>query len=175
MNNNIRATLETMDKNELIDMLMNMGMDRAFGVISRNMAETFYTTIEAGKTLIMVDIANMHALNHAFTMAGADERIKNVTDTIRHSDLVVRWGGDEIVIVLNSGNVSEYIIRLNELMAANDLYAVICAVTTSESLVETVNRADEKISATKLMLEVTGQKPDRNAPYVCLNSIVISE
>lgn len=175
MNTNIAAALNQMSKEELTQLILDLGMDRAFGIISRNMAETFYTTIEADKTLIMVDIANMHALNHAFTMAGADERIKNVTDVIRHSDLVVRWGGDEIVIVLNSGNVAEYIIRLNELMAANDLYAVICAVNTSNSLVETVNRADEKISATKLMLEVTGQKPDRNAPYVCLNSVIIGE
>jgi diguanylate cyclase (GGDEF)-like protein len=175
MNTDIRATLETMNKDELVNMLMSMGMDRAFGVISRNMAETFYTSIESGKTLIMIDIANMHAMNHKFNMNGVDTRIKNVTDVIRHSDLVIRWGGDELVIVLNSGNVADYLIRLDELMAANDLYAVYGVVTTSESLSESVARADEKISATKLMLEVTGQKPDRNAEYVKLNSVTVYE
>ena len=175
MNNDIRAQLETMNKEELIAMMMDLGMDRAFGVISRNMAQSFYKTIDSGKILIMIDIANMHAANHLFTMDGTDRRIKNVTDAIRMSDLVIRWGGDELVIVLNSGDIEDYLVRLDELMQANDLYGVYGVVTTSTDLAESVNRADSIVSATKLMLEVTGQKPDRNAQYVCLNSVTVYE
>lgn len=169
----IRSTLETMSKDQLIDMMMSMGVDRAFGIMSRNMAETFYGSIEAGKTLIMVDIANMHAMNHLYSMDGVDQRIKAVTDVIRHSDLVIRWGGDELVIVLNSGNVEDYIARLDTLMHQNDLYAVIGSVITSESLAESVKRADAIVMQTKLMLEETGQKPNRDEAYRVLPSVIV--
>lgn len=168
----IRATLETYNKEELITLLLENGIDRAFGVITRNMAQTFYENIESGKTLIMLDIANMHAMNHLYGMAAVDQRIKTVTDFIRHSDMVIRWGSDEIVIMLNSGDTEQYIDRLDRLMADNELYGVYGIVTTSDSLAESVERADRIVMTVKLMLEETGQKPDRNETYRVLPSWV---
>lgn len=168
----IRSTLESYTKDQLIEMLLNSGVDRAFGVMTRNMAETFHGTIDADKDLIFLDIANMHAMNHLYGMDGVDSRIKNVTDAIRHSDLVVRWGGDEIVILVNSGSIAVYVNRLIALMEQNDLYGVMTVVKTSTSLAESVKRASDHTMQVKDMIDQSGRKPSRDAGYIRLDSVV---
>lgn len=171
----ITQTLESMSKEDLVKFATMLGIDRGFGIMTRNMAQTLMSDIEAGQTLVFADLCNVHAANHLYTMAGYDERVDRVLAEVRHSDTIIKWGGDEIVFIVNSGNVAEYVSRIKELMAANDIYAVFGIVTTSTSLVESVKRADAIVSVTKLMLETTGQKPSRDAEYVCLESIVVSE
>lgn len=175
---NIRNTLESMSKDDLINLVMENGIDRAFGIMTRNMAELFHSTIESDKYLVFVDLANIHAANHSEEMgymAGVDEKIRVVTDNIRHSDLVIRWGGDEIVIVLNRGDINTYLDRLESLMLENNLYCVYGIVKTSDSLTETVKRADRIVNAVKDDLERSGKKPGRNEPYKRLDSVTVYE
>lgn len=174
----ITETLNTYSKAELITMLIENGIDRAFGIMTRNMAELFHSNIDAGKSLVFVDIANMHGMNHSEKMGfmpGVDKRIDTVLAQFRHSDLWIRWGGDEIVVVLNSGEVCEFISRLDAAMAREELYAVYGIVETSTSLVESVKRASNITMACKAQLEKHGLKAGRDDEYVRLTSQVVCE
>ncbi len=164
-----------LSREELIARINQLEIDSAFGILNRNGAMARYSTIESGKSLIMVDIANMHAANHKFTMNGVDTLIRNVVKEFRHDDLVIRFGGDELVILLNSGNAEEYVKRFDAAMKQNHLYAVYAIVTTSNSLLESVVRADALVSEVKYALELNGMKPDRSAEYKVLESHIISE
>lgn len=178
MNNNtvaMRAKLSEMTRDQLIDMVCNLGIDSTFKLINRDIAKLFYSTIEAGKTMLFIDLANMHGLNHKYGMNTADQFINNVLDTFRHSDLWIRWGSDEIVCIMESGCVVDFIGRLDAVMAQNDLYAVYAYVTTSDSLCESVNRADVVCMDAKKQLEKFGLKAGRNDEYTRLTSTVVTE
>jgi GGDEF domain-containing protein len=166
---------DDMTREELIAMVEKLTIDSAFGIINRNAAELSYSTIESGKQLIMFDIANMHGANHKYTMAGVDTMIRTLINEFRHSDILIRWGGDEIVILLNSGCALEYIDRFDTVARANNLYGVYGIVTTSNSLVESVARADALVMQVKLCLELNGMKTSRDQEYSLLDSHVVNE
>lgn len=171
----IAMNYDNMTREELIALIEKLSIDSAFQVMNRNAAELRYSTIKSGKSLIMVDIANMHAANHKYTMHGVDTMIQNVIDSFRHSDIVIRWGGDELVIILNSGCPLEYITRFDQVMRNNNLYGVYGVVTTSDNLRESVKRADALVMQVKLCLELNNMKPSRDQEYMVLDSHVVNE
>ncbi len=166
---------DNMTRDQLIALIEQLTIDSAFGIINRNGAMMRYNDIEDGRTLILLDLCNLHALNHKYTNAGVDQLIRNVVNQFRHDDSVIRYGGDELVIILNSGNGQEYVKRFDSVMHANDMYAVYAIVTTSNGLENSVAKADELLTAVKVSIELNGMKPDRNQPYELLDSHVISE
>jgi GGDEF domain-containing protein len=174
-NQDVRATLESMSKADLVELALNLGIDGTFKLINRNFALLFYTEIESGKTMLMIDLANMHGINHKYSMSTVDQFINNVLDQFRSSDFWIRWGSDEIIVILNSGDAVDFISRLDAVMAENELYAVYGIVTTSNNLVESINRADSIVMAEKCRLERCGLKPDRNQEYCRLASSIVCE
>lgn len=172
---NIRNTLESMTKDELVNLTMQLGVDGTFKIINRNFALIFHTKIEASKTLVMIDLANMHGINHLKGMNVVDYCINNVLEGFRSSDTWIRWGSDEFVVLLNSGDVVDFINRFDAVMQENDLYATYGIVSTSTDLVESINRADAVVMAAKLQLEKFGLKAGRNDHYVRLTSTVVCE
>lgn len=166
---------DAMSRDELIAAIEILTIDAAFGIMNRNAAMLKHSTIESGKSLIMFDIANMHGANHKYTMCGVDNMIRTLINTFRQSDILIRYGGDEIVILLNSGNALEYIDRFDAVARANNLYGVYGIVTTSTSLEESVNRADALVMAVKTSLELNGLKASRDQEYSLLDSHVVTE
>jgi hypothetical protein len=162
--------LESMNKDELIAMLNTVMYDQHTGYMLGSAAAKLYSEIEAGKTLVYVDMCNVHACNHKYSTAGTNERW--MASFGRKADKIFKWGGDEFVILLDNEDLNGFIDRLIFDMQLNDVYAVVAIVPTSTSITETVDRADRIVMATKLMLEETGQKPHRDAPYCCLNSVI---
>lgn len=171
----IRETLQQMNHNDLVEFAMKLGIDRGFGIMTRGMAQMFYSTIDTGKTLIFLDLANIHAANHKYTMNTVDQFVSSVLDQFRHNDTWIKWAGDEIVCILENTDtdIAAFIDRLDNVMAEHNLYAVYGVVTTSTDLVESVKRADAIVSATKLDLELSGKKPDRNEEYRRLDSVTV--
>jgi len=174
-NDTLIANLNTLDKDALVSLVCQLSIDSTFRLMNRDIAKMFYSTIESGKTLLFIDLANMHGLNHRYGMDTADQFINNVLDQFRHSDFWVRWGSDEIVCILNSGDIVDFIGRLDYAMQENDLYAVFAYVTTSESLCESIKRADTIAMAAKAQLEKFGLKAGRNEQYCRLTSTVVTE
>lgn len=154
---------------------MTFGVDSTFKLINRDFAKMFHSHIESDKTLLFIDLANMHGLNHKYSMSLADQFINNVLNTFRHNDTWIRWGSDEIVVILDSGNVCELINRLHVEMTANNLYAVYGIVTTSTDLQESIDRADAIVMSAKSQLEKYGLKAGRDEVYSVKASVVVSE
>lgn len=168
-------TLNTYTKDQLVEMIMTLGVDSTFKLITRDMAKLFHSTIKAGQQMIFIDLANIHGLNHAYSMSLADQFINNVLNVFRHNDTWIRWGSDEIVVIMESGEVCDLIDRLHIEMLKNNLYAVYGIITTSNNLEESVNRADAIVMNAKLQLEKFGLKADRNELYSVKTSVVVSE
>jgi len=174
--------IQDMSREELIALVMEqqkrigyLECDQAFGgILNRNAVAS--KPICSDHKLVQIDIANMHAANHAFTMDGVDKLICSFVDNFRHTDTVIRWGGDEIVIIpSDDSNMEAFVKRLDYVLHDNNLYAVIAVVTTSEDITETVGRADELVSAVKLSLELNHMKPGRDELYRVLDSHIIYE
>jgi GGDEF domain-containing protein len=167
--------LNEMTKEQLINLVCQLGIDGTFKLMTRDMATIFHSHIESGKILLFIDIANMHAMNHLYGMSTVDQFINNVIDNFRSSDTWIRWGSDEMVCIMNSGDLVEFIDRLDSDMRDNNLSAVYAHVTTSNSLLESISRADAICMNAKLQLERFGLKASRDEVYTRLTSVVVTE
>ena len=62
-------------------------------------------------TIIMIDLDNFKSINDTYGHASGDEVLRQaserITSSIRHSDLCVRYGGDEFIIALPSTDAKE--------------------------------------------------------------------
>jgi len=161
-------------ENELLrSLIAKLQMDCTFGILNKNGAMMLYGNVEDGKNLIFIDLCNVHAANHKHTMAGYDAMINKMLDSFRHSDTIIKYGGDELVIILNSGNPEEYMKRMDYVMQQNNIYAVMVSVKTQGGLQKSIDKADAIVSEVKMSLELNGMKPDRNEEYTCLDSHII--
>lgn len=174
-NDKLMTALNDMSKDQLVDLVCKLSIDATFKLMNRDIAKLFYSNIESGKTLLFIDLANMHGLNHKYGMSTADQFINNVLNQFRHSDMWIRWGSDEIVCIMNSGDLVDFISSLDRAMADNDLYAVFAHITTSDSLCESIDRADSIAMAAKFQLEKFGLKAGRSDEYTRLTSTVVTE
>lgn len=164
-----------LSKEELIVVLNKVIWDAHTGFLSGNAAAALGASVEAGDIAVYLDFCNVHACNHFYGgLMGTNTRWINCF-TSRGDDTIIKWGGDEIVVLLKNYDVEGYIHRLVNSMKENNVYAVITIVRTSSDLIETIARADTICTSVKNELERTGKKPHRDAPYVCLDSIVVYE
>lgn len=166
-----------LSKQELLDILHFARIDRSFGIIKKEFGIIEYGNVADGSIVIYLDLANVHAANHKYSMDGYDKFVQNVMNELRESDILIKFAGDEIVIlpknINNAADLKTYIMRLSKLLADNNIYAVIAITTAVNGLENTVLYLDKIVSCKKLELEVCGLKPHRDAEYVCLNSIVM--
>lgn len=167
----------TLTRDELIalvtaqqEIIAQLQTDHAFGIMNRATAFSKYAHL-TNKYLIMIDIANMHALNHLYGMHVVDDKIKSVLTTLRKND-VYRHGGDEICLLVDDTiDIDVLLTRLDESMRDNDLYAVYGIYHAEDCTLEHATmRVDTCIMFWKRMLESSGEKPERNETYVRLQS-----
>src|SRR5688500_243134 len=163
----MQHNIHTMSREELIAYVeTTLEVDPAFQCMNRIGAERRYTSVNTDQALIFIDIANMHALNHKYTMSGADERIRNVVSSVRQTDTIWRYGGDELICLVPAANVEGFLKRIEQLMSDNDLYAVYGIVFCDRMTImeSAIARADLAVMQVKATLDANGMKPDRNAP-----------
>lgn len=145
--------------------IQSLQIDHMTGIMNASGAYTFHSTIPANKALLMIDMCNVHAMNHKYTMDGTNERWVNIFSDNRLEDVLIKYGGDEFVVILDQKDVVGYIERLEQKMIANDVYAIVGIIITSNDLKESINRADEIVTAAKYSQEINGMKPSRDEIY----------
>jgi diguanylate cyclase (GGDEF)-like protein len=134
-------------------------------------------------SVLFIDIDNFKEINDTFGHQAGDETLKKVVDvinkSIRHSDFVCRWGGEEIVIALLGPNemsaryVAEKILKAVEKKVVLETSPGDRKVTVSigvagisrsiELLEDIVDRAD------KAMYVAKGERGKNNV--VCFSEI----
>jgi hypothetical protein len=165
---------DNLTREELIAVIQELSFDRSFGIIKKERGILDYGNIVDGTDVIYIDLANVHAANHLYTMDGYDSFVRNVTAQIKHEDVVIKFGGDEIVIIPRNGtSLVDYIARLNTLLKDNNIYAVIASTKSINGLCETVKYLDAIVSAEKTELEATGKKPARDQVYTVRDSSIL--
>jgi len=82
--------------------------DSLTGLYNRKFVEKEIERLDTGRQLpisiIMIDVNGLKIINDAFGHRKGDELIKKVADilrsSLRHEDIIARWGGDEFLILL---------------------------------------------------------------------------
>jgi diguanylate cyclase (GGDEF)-like protein/PAS domain S-box-containing protein len=118
----ILSELENLRQEVLTDPLSGLGNRRLLGI----MAEFRFTAMRqgaAGFGLFIVDIDHFKEVNDAYGHAAGDKALKMVaftlTQAVRPLDAVVRWGGDEFILLcpnVSSGNLEALAERIRVLV-----------------------------------------------------------
>ena len=124
--------------------------DAAYGCLTRAGA-TECITLTGSEDVIFLDIDNMHALNAEYGYAGVDGCIRESLAALRQHDIsIARWySGDEVILVVPSGDGTGTARRLRDVMRSNGLSATFGVVCASCDLVESVTRAADKVQLAK--------------------------
>lgn len=163
---------DCMTREDLIAYIESIRIDRSFEVLKKESALVEWNVAD-NTPIILIDIASMHAANHKYTMNGVDQFIRNVTKEIRSTDKIAKFGGDELVIVLEScDNAWAYMHRVAGIMRDNNLYAVMAAMPAKNGLENTFKMLDAIVMAEKEEQDKNGEK-DRHAEYTVKESTII--
>jgi len=164
---------DAMTREELIAYIESVRIDRSFDILKKESALVEWI-VPDNTTIIFLDLASMHAANHKYGMDGVDQFIRNITKFIRKSDACAKFGGDEIVIMLQSESDGwAYMERLAQVMSDNNMYGTIACTKSVGGLQNTVNKLDSIVMQDKLESEKDGSKANRHAVYICGESTLI--
>lgn len=99
--------------------IKRLSYDVTFGIYKREYIERRAPKANskeaAKKSLIFLDINDMHALNEKLGYAEVDSRINKALRVTRRNELIGRWySGDELVIICDTVSVDCVIRRLTE-------------------------------------------------------------
>lgn len=127
----------------------------------------FYEHLSKDSTLqgsIMVDLDNFKSINDIYGHDTGDivlqETLKAITNSVRSVDYVVRWGGEEIIVLLQAETKNQ-LLRIAENIRHNIENIVIVGIRTitaslgaalkhqNETLENTITRADEALYTAK--------------------------
>ena len=104
------------------DILTRAG-NRRSGTIDINKAFKSYQKSEADPVIMMFDIDHFKGINDEYGHATGDlvlvEIVKAISGIIRSSDKIIRWGGDEFIIIVNG------LQKKNALVFAQSILSVI--------------------------------------------------
>ena len=100
------SILQSMHKeiHDLRNKVEELSRDEVFGMWTRGAFLQFCRVMPRGtRTVVFLDLDDIHALNHSLGYAEVNRRIKaTFSIPFRSSDLVARWfSGDEIVMLLD--------------------------------------------------------------------------
>ncbi len=125
--------------------------DTAYGCLTR--AGAFEAiTLTGTEDIIFLDLDAMHELNaQPGGYARVDGLIRESLAALRHRDVqIARWySGDEIILVVPTGDGAGAARRLRDVMRGNGLSATFGVVAASLDLTESVTRAADKVQAAK--------------------------
>ena len=157
---------ENLEKIATHDQLTSVYNRRGFTMIFEESLHELERLID-NISLIIIDIDNFKTINDTWGHAAGDMVLKNITksitDNIRNSDIVCRWGGDEFLILLKNCR-TENLLKISEniregVMTSPTVYKDIKINTTvtlgiatfreNEDLDELVDRADKALYLAK--------------------------
>ena len=125
---------------------------------------SYYEKYDNSKTifsLILIDIDNFKFVNDDYGHLSGDTVLKKVADilkeTLRKDDIICRWGGEEILVLLNDtklddaksvaekirSNVESDQIELDEKILKITITAGVCSSDKSETICDMINSADK--------------------------------
>lgn len=129
--------LNEMTKDELIAMIMDLQKDSLTGTYKR---EVMSNISKESYTVAMVDINGLKSINDTLGHDAGDEYIVSVVNSIRkhirHDDIIIRYGGDEFVIVFKDCAVDNVIKATSRIVNAS------IGVGTGDTLIEAIHNAD---------------------------------
>jgi GGDEF domain-containing protein len=125
-----KEQLETMSKEELVQMVLALQVDPLTGFLRR---EALETVDQKSCVVAMVDINNLKVVNDTQGHVAGDKHIlsvaKEIKSVVRAEDKVIRYGGDEFVIVFKDVTIQEaekIVSRINPHLAAWGLGQAAC-------------------------------------------------
>ena len=140
----------------------NSQIDRLTGVFNRNFLETDFENIFNSfdnKSIAMLDIDYFKQINDTYGHQRGDEVLKHfakkITSSIRKSDIVIRYGGEEFLIFMPNTAKQEAHIALqkikNTLTPCGDIEFTFSAgiADEGETLAEMVKIADKRLYKAK--------------------------
>ncbi len=165
--------IEQMTRSELENYAKALETDAGFHChYNRQAAEYRFSSLQSFSHLIFIDLGNMHGLNHAYGMAQADEFIRSLVAELRSRDVTIRWGGDEIVVLANTSDITSLCVKIAHVMSSVNLYGVIVWCVADSTLSTCVRRCDNVCMSEKKRQETDGIKPGRNDSYKLLRTKV---
>jgi diguanylate cyclase (GGDEF)-like protein len=146
-----RSELEKYKKESFTDALTNTGNRRYAELILQT---RFYQLInlEIPFGLIFIDLDDFKLINDQFGHLAGDEILKMVSRSVQSSlrgpDTIIRWGGDEFLVILQTLVRSSYLMVKAQKISINLSLGATLAVTddTHESL---IHRADQLMYQSK--------------------------
>jgi diguanylate cyclase (GGDEF)-like protein/PAS domain S-box-containing protein len=109
-------------------------------------------TMQAGHSLIFIDIDDFRNVNDQYGHIVGDQVLKMLANTLRSNlqaaDVVARWGGDEFVVLLNAitPNEAEQIVeKLHALIERSHFYSKTGEVSVTVSVGMTMLRLGDRI------------------------------
>lgn len=125
-----------------------MGMiDPLTGIPNRRIL----SSINNSSVIVMCDIDNFKTINDQFGHTTGDNVIKAVAtilcDSIRQSDQICRYGGDEFFIAFNNCNETSALARIEEIRARIENAAILSTFNVTLSIGMVVNLKGESLEA----------------------------
>lgn len=148
------------------DELTNLYTRRHFNDLLCNVLATQHIATESF-SILLINIDDFKLINEKHSQAGGDVVLKRLanklTDCVRKTDTIARWGGEEFIILLNNSNdviakqVAEIIRTNSELLCVEynqDIINITVSIgaTTYQNEVkssELINRAEQCLSEAK--------------------------
>ncbi len=171
---NITAFVQAQDeRNQLAQALNDLALkDPLTGMLNRRAGERLLIQYDdhrkhQGETLclVMLDIDNFKKINDSFGHVVGDEVLKTISRTLqteaRSSDNVIRWGGEEFLIIVPKATLKETSVLTERIrgVISNQIINEVGQVTASfgiaelqekETTASLVNRADKALYEAKL-------------------------
>ena len=134
-----------------ISLLHEIDTDPLTGAFTRRAGERKLLELFEGKEefyLVFVDLDNLKEVNDKFGHEAGDMYLSDFVKAVSDADLVVRWGGDEFVLVLRSG-AKEFMERVSNDFWGEFSYGIVKIPEEAGEIAEALRIADERMYSMK--------------------------
>lgn len=136
--------LNKMTKDELIRLVMDLQKDSLTGCYKR---EVMHNICMQSYTVAMVDVNGLKSINDTLGHDAGDEHIVSVVNSIREyireEDIIIRYGGDEFVVVFKNCTPANAYKAMARVINAS------VGVGTGNTLEKAIHNADEAMYMNK--------------------------